>query len=360
MGAARVTVGGVTPGARSSGTWDELAAQLMRWRRAAGEPSFTEIAQRIGRQRQDAGVPPAAARVGRTTVYDTFRTGRRRVNLELVREIATALGVSGPEVDDAITRCLEATDPEPIARPSQPAPDDPRPVLAGPPVPGVVADTAPEAVAADVAPVRGAGEGAGAGAMTPRGALLLMLGCLLFNLLGRVIVDFLGLPLYLDMVGTAVAAIALGPWRGATVGLGTNVVGAISSGWVSLPFALVNIAGALVWGYGVRRGLGRTLPRFLGLNALVALACTLIAVPVLLALGGSTGHGEDAVTDTLLELTHTLAVAVGFSNVVTSLSDKVISGFVALVVVSALPIRAELAARLPLAADRPELPPRRS
>lgn len=46
-------------------------------------------------RRAAAGESPHAARVARSTVYDCFRTGRVRVNLALVREIATALGAEG-------------------------------------------------------------------------------------------------------------------------------------------------------------------------------------------------------------------------------------------------------------------------
>src|SRR5690606_987196 len=105
---------------------------------------------------------------------------------------------------------------------------------------------------------------ASAGPASVRSVLLLMAGCVAINFVGREFVDLLHLPLYLDMVGTAIAAMALGPWRGAAVGATTNLVGVIGSGWVSLPFMLVNVVGALAWGYGVRRwDLGRTLLRFL-------------------------------------------------------------------------------------------------
>src|SRR5690606_28147164 len=81
-----------------------------------------------------------------------------------------------------------------------------------------------------------------------RPAPALMLGCVAVNLLGREFVDLLNLPVYLDMVGTALAAIVLGPWRGAAVGATTNLAGLFISGIASAPFAVVNVVGALVWG----------------------------------------------------------------------------------------------------------------
>lgn len=269
---------------------DLLVSELQALRRTAGEPSYAEIARRIAEQRELAGLPPHAARIARTTVYDVFRTGRTRLNVDLVREVVRALGGDDRLVDSW------------LADPAPAAPAAPEPEAGGSLV------------------------------------LLLLAGCVLVNLLGRVVVDLLGLPVYLDMAGTAVAAIAVGPWRGAAVGATTNLLGTFSSGPDSIPFALVNVVGALIWGYGVRHGLGRTLPRFLALNAMVALACSVVAVPVLLVLlGGSTGHGEDAITSTFVELSAAATVATGLSNLLVSLGDKLISGFVALVVVSMLP-----------------------
>ncbi|WKN48438.1 hypothetical protein [Nocardioides sp. Arc9.136] len=304
--------------------WDGLAEQLQALRRAAGEPSFAEIARRVAEQRLAAGADEHAARVARTTVYDAFRTGRARVNVPLVREIVHALDGDAALVDGWLRA------PAPVAAP----------VAA--PVPAPVPAPAPADPAAQATEP--------AERVRPAGVLLLMTACVLVNLLGRSFVDLLALPVYLDMVGTAVAAIALGPWRGAAVGLASNLAGTLSSGEESIPFALVNIAGALVWGYGARRlGLGRTLPRFLGLNAAAALVCTLVAVPILVLLyDGSTGHGEDAVSATFLAATDRLVVAVGAGNVLVSLGDKVISGFVALVAISALPPAVRAGVDLPL------------
>ena len=93
------------------------------------------------------------------------------------------------------------------------------------------------------------------------------------NVVGGTINTALNLPTFLDMIGTAVAAIVLGPWWGALVGVMGNVAGAFFTGPVGIPFALANVAGALVWGYGVRSlGMGATVTRFFILNILVALA----------------------------------------------------------------------------------------
>jgi energy-coupling factor transport system substrate-specific component len=319
------------PGAGSR--WDRFAEELQTLRRAAGEPSFAEIARRVAAQRVADGLDEHAARVARTTVYDAFRTGRARVNVPLVREIVRALD-GDPASVDAWLR-----DPGPAGS----GPDAPAAVVPAPPAAAPAAAVVP---APPAAPARRAH------------VLLLLLVCVAVNLVGRELVVLLELPAHLDMVGTALAAFALGPWHGAAVGLTTNFAGSMSSGAISLPFAVVNVLGALLWGWGVRRwGLGRTLPRFLGLNLLVAVACSLVAVPILLlVLDGAAGNGQESIRQTVEAYGAELVVAVGASNLLVSLGDKLISGFVALVACSGLPASLRSGATLPLLAGASGVP----
>ncbi|PUA80828.1 ECF transporter S component [Nocardioides currus] len=279
---------------------DELVEELRAMRHGAGSPSFGDIAIGVSRVRRERGLTPEQARVGRTTVYDAFRLGRIRLDLELVADIVRALGGSEERALDLSTPGGRVVAPE---------------------------------VQSEGVPVE-----AGISWRFVAGVLV---GCVVLNLAGRVLVDALALPVYLDMVGTAVTAIVLGPWWGALVGLSTNVVGAAPSGPESIPFALVNVAGALAWGYGARRwSLTRSIPRFFVLNVLVALTCSVVAVPILVLLdGGFNGHGTDQVTEAVLALSHSLWASVTVSNVLTSISDKLIAGFVALTVIEGLPRR---------------------
>jgi energy-coupling factor transport system substrate-specific component len=172
--------------------------------------------------------------------------------------------------------------------------------------------------------------------------------CAALNIVGSYIHKALNLPVYLDMIGTAIAAMVLGPWWGALVGVITNTGSALLSGPTLLPFALVNITGALLWGYGVRAWkLGRTFPRFFLLNIIVALACTVVAAPIIvLVFGGATGVASDALTATFVATGTNLFTSVFSSNILTSLADKIIGGFVAVAVIEALP--ASLSSRVEL------------
>ena len=71
---------------------------------------------------------------------------------------------------------------------------------------------------------------------------------ILLNVAGRQAAEFFGNQIFGDMVGTAFTAILLGPWWAAAVASATTVVnGSFSE--IYFPFGVVNVAGALLWGY---------------------------------------------------------------------------------------------------------------
>lgn len=304
-----------TSGPPTGGRWDPLIEELRALRRRADEPSYAEMTRRLIDQRIADGMDEHAARIAKSSVHDAFRLGRSRINLPLVREFARVLGADPSVVDEWVAACQPVTDSAPA------------PVWAPRPASGSAREESPALPSAATAAVT-------------RHVVFLLVACVVLNLVGREFVDFFQFPIYLDMVGTAIVAIALGPWRGAGVGLVTNLLGAIGSGWISIPFALVNIVGALVWGYGVRAwGMGRTLGRFFLLNLMTAFACTVVAVPILVTVVGDRLEPSQITIRLLVEeALGNVSGSVAFSNLMTSSADKLISGFFALVVISILPL----------------------
>lgn len=84
---------GEPPTPIGAATMDDLTARLCAVRSWAGQPSFADIVERVRRHRAGRGAPPAVQRVSRTTVYDCFRSGRRRIDVDLLVDIVVALGV---------------------------------------------------------------------------------------------------------------------------------------------------------------------------------------------------------------------------------------------------------------------------
>ncbi|WP_026874836.1 tetratricopeptide repeat protein [Jiangella gansuensis] len=104
------TVVGADVGVDADRRWtlERLALELRSMRSAAGHPSYAEIARRIAAHRAGRGVPPAERRPARATVYDCFRTDRRRVDVDLVVDIVRALGASESECAWWVRACSAA------------------------------------------------------------------------------------------------------------------------------------------------------------------------------------------------------------------------------------------------------------
>ncbi|PPF45285.1 hypothetical protein C5B85_06765 [Pseudoclavibacter sp. AY1F1] len=74
-------------------TFDNLVGRLRELRQRAGSPSFSELTERVRAVRVGRGAHARESTVGRMTVYDCFRLGRRRLDVPLVLDIVRALGV---------------------------------------------------------------------------------------------------------------------------------------------------------------------------------------------------------------------------------------------------------------------------
>ena len=170
------------------------------------------------------------------------------------------------------------------------------------------------------------------------------------NIVGGYKNTILNLPIFLDMIGTMVTAVILGPWWGALVGAITNIVNSFISGPISLPFALCNVVGALVWGYANQWGWMKKQWSFFLTNVAVAFFVSLTAVPIYVFIfGGATGHFADVMTAAFLAMGQNLIVSVFSSNILVSLADKIISGYVGLAIIEALPENLTSRAQLPKA-----------
>ena len=112
---------------------DQIAADLRAMRTTAGDPSYATLVRRIAARRAARGVPAHEQRMARSTLYDCFRDGRRRLDSDAVAEIATVLGL--PEADRTrwalrVRAAQAAADGAAIAVAQDQAPD-PVPYFAG-------------------------------------------------------------------------------------------------------------------------------------------------------------------------------------------------------------------------------------
>ncbi len=299
---------------------DQIARDLQQLRLEAGGISYADIVRRIAKHREANGVPPAAARPARTTIYDAFRTGRSRVNAQLIAEIVRALSGDDEEAARWERRCLTVrnTGPQPVQTPPS----------------TLITPISPEPPAEPDHLHRSRWSATHPLAFRA----VAMLGCLAINFGGYAGVEFLSIPLFLDSIGTGISAILLGPWWGVAVGVSTNALGYTIHGSMALPFALQSVAFALIWGYGVRKlNMARTIGSYFTLSTFVGLSHLLISAPLILILfDGGTGHAGDVVTHHLTDLGVPLAVSVYGCQIVISLADALVVSFIIMVAISRL------------------------
>ena len=169
------------------------------------------------------------------------------------------------------------------------------------------------------------------------------------NIVAGTIVATLKLPVYLDMTGTMVASVALGPWWGALTAVITNTAGSLTMGPTEIPFALCNVVGALVWGFGIRTfGMGRSFMRLVILGVVVGVLTQLMAAPIITFLfGGATGSSTDVLIATFAAAGQSLFVASFLGGIASSVADKLISTFVGLAILRALPVGYTFGVALP-------------
>jgi len=301
-------------------TFDEMARDLERLRIESGAVSFAEIVARIVDRRLAAGAAPGSAQIARSTVYDVFRPGRSRVNPDLLHEIVLALGGDEAEAGQWRQRCVDARTWQRTPPQSPPSPQVDR--------------AAEERTSAAI--VEGAYIERASLLYNPAIIAIVIIACIGLNNIGGQFVAFLDVPLYLDMTGTAVAAVILGPWWGVLVAVLHHGTAAVLNGSPDgLWFALVNVAGALVWGYGLRSWrLGRSASRFIVLNLLAGLVCSVVAVPILIVLFGGMWHhpAQDVLVPALRAVGVGLFESVTSVNLLLSMTDKLLEGYFALAV----------------------------
>lgn len=305
----------------SASRFDPLVDELRVLREARGV-TYRELAARITRQREQDGVAPATARIAHTTVSDVFRPGRSRLNAHLVAEIVRALDGDVVAAEDWRARVAQVAPLPPASRPLPRVIDAPAPIL-------------------PVAP-----------RSSPAIIVALVAGGLLINATGKFFNPLLGDIFFLDMVGTAVVALVGGPWLAALVGALFVVVELLKFQIGDALFAVTMIFAGLIWGFGVRRGWGSTLPRFLAVSAVVAVATSAVAIPItMLYFNGQVDRGLDVFFAQLQADGLGRWLAVGGTNLTVSLLDKVFTGAIAFLI-------ARLIWALPWSAEQALTPPR--
>lgn len=165
------------------------------------------------------------------------------------------------------------------------------------------------------------------------------------NVVVGTIVQTLKIPLFLDTIGTILIAILAGPWVAVVAGALTNVVLGFTAGPQLIPFALVNIAIALVVGYAAQYGLFRIDKvtqywRLVAIGIVIAVVATFVGAPIsVFVFGGVTPGAQGVITASFLAAGNAIWTSVISASFVIEPFDKTACVFVAYFICQSIPAR---------------------
>lgn len=173
-----------------------------------------------------------------------------------------------------------------------------------------------------------------------RNLVLVAIGIALNLALGQA-ASFLNLPIFLDSVGTVLAAVLAGPVIGGLTGLLTNLLWGLLQGPTAAFFAPVAMMIGIAAGLLARAGLFRIWWQAAISGAVIAVALAVVAVPIRIYLfGGVTGSGADFAVAYLLKVGESLFGSVLITVIGTNLVDKIVTALLVWGILRGLPTRA--------------------
>jgi energy-coupling factor transport system substrate-specific component len=161
------------------------------------------------------------------------------------------------------------------------------------------------------------------------------------NLALGAIVSALKLPVYLDSVGTILAAALAGPIAGAVTGVLSNAVLGLLVNPVLLAFIPVTIVIGVLAGIAARLGAFRRLWSAAAAGVVIGVAAALASVPIVIGLYGGLSPTGTGVVTMVLRATTTMSMetAARVSSVATDVIDKPISCVLVALILARLPAR---------------------
>jgi energy-coupling factor transport system substrate-specific component len=170
--------------------------------------------------------------------------------------------------------------------------------------------------------------------------LLLIPRAVAINLAGSSLAIALKLPIYLDTIGTMLAAALGGPLVGLLAGFCTSLFVSFSIDPSSLPFVFAQMILGFLAGCLARAGFFRNFITSLCAGALLATVNALVASTILFfVFGGAGSSGSVMITAVLLSLGKSLYGAVLSTQLTTDLADKLIGVAIVYWILRQLPLR---------------------
>lgn len=155
--------------------------------------------------------------------------------------------------------------------------------------------------------------------------LVLIPAAIGINYLGKLFAGVLKLPLWLDSIGTCLAAVLAGPIAGAICGAANNIIYGLTMDPISTVYALTNIAIGLTVGVLSYKGYMKNIKLSLITAIITGLVAVIVSTPLnIIFWGGTTGNiWGDAVYAWALARNMPVFFASFLDEIIVDLPDKI-------------------------------------
>lgn len=163
--------------------------------------------------------------------------------------------------------------------------------------------------------------------------------CVAMNIVLGIITSAMGIPLYLDTLGTVLSAAIIGPVPGVIVGALSNIITGLMYSVSDIPFCLVNMAVGLIVGL-VAKKFKFTIVSAVITGLVLSFVCPAIGTPIgIYVYGGLNGSASDVLVMSLVQAGKDIFQASFLRNVASNLIDKVGTCVVGWALIKAMPMR---------------------
>lgn len=160
------------------------------------------------------------------------------------------------------------------------------------------------------------------------------------NIVVGQIVAVLGLPVYIDSIGTVLVAALAGPAAGVVTGILTNVIWGLTLSPIALPFAVVQVIIGVMAGYAARMGMFRRFYLAPIAGFVTGIVAAVISAPIAaFVFGGATGGGTGAIVGAFQAMGQSLLGATTLQGLLSDPLDKAITFTIVVLILAALPNR---------------------
>ncbi len=159
------------------------------------------------------------------------------------------------------------------------------------------------------------------------------------NIILGIITSALGIPLYLDTLGTVLTAAIIGPVPGMLVGALSNIITGLIFSPTDIPFFIVNLAVGLIVGLVCKKW-KLNLVSAIVLGLALAVICPAIGTPIgIYVYGGLNGSASDVLVMSLVQGGKSLFTASFIRNIISNLIDKIGTMVIGWALIKAMPNR---------------------